>query len=86
VLERYSAIIAKRHRGGETDEVMRRWKSPAISGRGGLNSDRDWQLWIDWLEKTGGIKRGEFKPAQGYTNEFNPFYSVAATATTAVAK
>jgi ABC-type nitrate/sulfonate/bicarbonate transport system substrate-binding protein len=83
VLERYSAIIAKRHRGGETDEVMRLWKSTAIAGRGGLNSDRDWQLWIDWLEKTGELKHGQFKPAQAYTNEFNPFYSPAAVTATA---
>lgn len=84
VLARYTSIIAKRHRGGgETDEVMRRWKSTAIAGRGGLNRDRDWQLWIDWLEKTGELEHGQFKPAQAYTNEFNPFYVAEASATTA---
>ena len=71
VIERQRAIIAKRKR-QENDEVVQYWKSTGIAGRAGQLSDRELQMWIDWLVKDGELKPGQLRPQDVYTNEFNP--------------
>jgi ABC-type nitrate/sulfonate/bicarbonate transport system substrate-binding protein len=72
VIARMTAIIAKRHR-NETADAVKYWKSPGIAGKGGLIQDRELQIWLDWLTRDGELKRDQLKPADIYTNEFNPY-------------
>jgi ABC-type nitrate/sulfonate/bicarbonate transport system substrate-binding protein len=76
VIARYTAIIAKRHR-NENALAVPYWKSTGIPGKGGVLSDREIQIWIDWLVKDGELTRGQIKPSDVYTNEFNPFHGAA---------
>jgi ABC-type nitrate/sulfonate/bicarbonate transport system substrate-binding protein len=71
VVARYGAIIAKRHR-NENAAAVQYWKSTGIPGKGGTLSDREFQIWIDWLVKDAELTRGQIKPSDVYTNEFNP--------------
>jgi hypothetical protein len=36
-------------------------------------SDREFQVWIDWLVKDGELQPGVVTPPDLYTNELNPF-------------
>jgi hypothetical protein len=38
-----------------------------------LISDREFQIWIDWLVKDGELQPHQVTPASIYTNELNPF-------------
>lgn len=71
VIARQSAIIAKRKR-QENDDVVQYWKSTGIAGTAGQLSDRELQIWIDWLVKDGELKPGQLRPSDVYSNEFNP--------------
>jgi ABC-type nitrate/sulfonate/bicarbonate transport system substrate-binding protein len=72
VVARFAAIIEKRKR-NESSEVVKYWKSTGIAEQGGLVQDREFQIWLDWLVKDGELDRGQLKPSDIYTNEFNPF-------------
>lgn len=71
VIERLRAIIAKRKR-QENDEVVRFWKSTGIAGTAGQLSDREFQIWIDWLVKDGELWPNQLRPADVYSNQYNP--------------
>jgi ABC-type nitrate/sulfonate/bicarbonate transport system substrate-binding protein len=72
VVARLEAIIAKRGR-NEDPSLVRYWKSTGVAGRGGVISDQEFGTWIDWLAAEGELKGAKPKPADIYTNEFNPF-------------
>jgi ABC-type nitrate/sulfonate/bicarbonate transport system substrate-binding protein len=72
VIARYEAIIAKRQR-NEDAEAVKHWKSTGIAGKGGRLSDRELQIWIDWLTKDGELTRGQLKPSDIYTNEYSAY-------------
>ncbi len=57
---------------GGNPELARYWKGFGVREHA-LLEDSDVQFWIDWLVKDGRIKEGRFKPADIYTNEFNPY-------------
>ncbi|OSI33007.1 ABC transporter substrate-binding protein, partial [Bradyrhizobium canariense] len=49
------------------------WKSTGVASKGGVISDAEIQVWIDWLEKDGLFKPGQVKASDTYTNQFNYF-------------
>jgi hypothetical protein len=67
-----SAIIGRRGR-NEDASPLRYWRSTGIAGTGGLLSDREYQVWIDWLVKDGQLQPGQLVPRNVYTNELNPY-------------
>ena len=72
VITRMTSIIERRGRAEDTS-ATRYWRSTGVAGQGGLLSDREFQVWIDWLVKDGQLRPGELSPSQLYTNELNPF-------------
>ncbi|MDR9794629.1 ABC transporter substrate-binding protein [Aeribacillus pallidus] len=72
VIARYEAIIEKRKR-KEDGETVKFWKSTGIGSKGGYIQEKDFQVWIDWLIKSGELKKGEIGLDDLYTNEFNPY-------------
>ncbi|MGY4335027.1 hypothetical protein ACVWWG_009495 [Bradyrhizobium sp. LB7.2] len=71
---RFERIIRERKR-NEDGSSIKYWKSTGIATKGGLISDGEIQLWIDWLVKDGLFKPGQIKASDTYTNEFNYFRS-----------
>src|SRR5690242_12516257 len=43
-----------------------------VAGRGGLISDSDFQLWIDWMIEDGALEPGQLRARELYTNDLNP--------------
>ncbi|BBB89623.1 MAG TPA: ABC transporter substrate-binding protein [Methylomusa anaerophila] len=72
VIARMEKIIKERKR-NEDASTVNYWRSTGVSGKGGLASDTEIQMWIDWLVKEGKLKAGQIKPSDVYTNEFNPY-------------
>src|SRR5690606_31560587 len=48
VIQRFEKIIKKRNP-NETTEFIQYWKSYGISSEGGVLTEKDFQIWIDWL-------------------------------------
>ena len=72
VIERMENIIKKRDPNESIDNI-KFWKSFGVASEGGVISDEEMQIWIDWLVKSGELKEGEIKPSDLYTNEYNPY-------------
>ncbi|MEV7560709.1 ABC transporter substrate-binding protein [Streptomyces sp. NPDC089795] len=72
VIARQTEIVKKRGRNEDT-ATLQYWRSYGVAEQGGRIEDKEFQLWLDWLGERGDIKRGQLKPADLYTNEFNGF-------------
>ena len=72
VIARFTSIIEKRDR-KEDSETVQYWKSPGVAAKGGYIQESEFQVWMDWLEDNGEIKKGQVKLDDVYTNEFNPY-------------
>lgn len=72
VRARYTKIIEGRKR-AETADAIQYWKSTGVAGKGGLITDKELQIWVDWLVKDEVVKPGQLKAADLYTNAFNPY-------------
>lgn len=72
VIQRFEKIIKNRN-SNETTEFIQYWKSYGISSEGGVLTEKDFQVWIDWLVESGELKAGEIQARDLYTNEFNPY-------------
>lgn len=72
VIARMEKIIKERNP-NESTEFLKYWKSFGVSTEGGIITDDEMQIWIDWLVENGELKEGEVKPSELYTNEFNPY-------------
>lgn len=69
VRARLTAAIRRR---GPNEDVsqLQYWKTTSIASEGGRMRDVDFQPWIDWLVKDGQLTRGQVKPRDIYSNEF----------------
>jgi ABC-type nitrate/sulfonate/bicarbonate transport system substrate-binding protein len=76
VRARFVKIIEVRKR-AETTDTIQYWRSTGVAGTGGVIKDKELQIWIDWLVKDGLLKAGQVKPADLYTNAFNPYFTNA---------
>jgi ABC-type nitrate/sulfonate/bicarbonate transport system substrate-binding protein len=65
--------IAKERGRNEDSSNIKYWKSFGIAGKGGVITEKEFSVWIDWLVKDGQLKDGQVKAKDMYTNEFNPF-------------
>ncbi|MCT9931292.1 ABC transporter substrate-binding protein [Planotetraspora sp. A-T 1434] len=72
VVARFKSIIAKRKR-SEDATAIGYWKSYGVSAKGGLIGDKDFQTWIDWLQREGELQPGQVKLSDLYTNSFNSY-------------
>ena len=72
VIERFEKIIEARD-GDQTTDYVKFWKSAGIAEKGGVITDSEYSVWIDWLIKNGELKEGDISPEDLYTNEFNPY-------------
>ncbi|HWL26828.1 MAG TPA: ABC transporter substrate-binding protein [Ureibacillus sp.] len=72
VIARFEKIIEERGR-KEDKETIQYWKSTGIAEKGAYIQEKEFQVWLDWLEKSGGLKDGSLKLNDLYTNEFNPY-------------
>jgi ABC-type nitrate/sulfonate/bicarbonate transport system substrate-binding protein len=73
VRARLRDILQRRNR-GEDPSLARFWHSVGVRSQGGLLSDQDIQMWIDWLTREGDLQADKIRPASElYTNNFNPY-------------
>ncbi len=72
VRARFERIIAARKRNEDASSI-KYWKSTGVASKGGVISDGEIQVWIDWLVKDGLFKPGQIKSSDTYTNAFNAF-------------
>lgn len=72
VRARFEKIIAARKR-NEDASAIKYWRSSGIPTTGGVITDQQLQIWIDWLVKDGTLKPTQVKASDTYTNEFNPY-------------
>jgi ABC-type nitrate/sulfonate/bicarbonate transport system substrate-binding protein len=72
VRARFEKIIAGRHRNEDASSI-KYWKSTGVASQGGIITDSEVQIWIDWLVKDGVLKPGQVKASSLYTNAFNPY-------------
>ncbi|OLT32027.1 ABC transporter substrate-binding protein [Actinomadura sp. CNU-125] len=72
VIDRLTRILESRGR-NENADALKYWLSWGVAGKGGLMSDREFTTWSEWLADVGQIPEVTVKPADIYTNEFNPY-------------
>ncbi|MFC9930814.1 ABC transporter substrate-binding protein [Streptomyces sp. NPDC127190] len=77
VVARMTDIVKKRGREEDT-APLKYWRSFGVAETAGRITDKEFQLWIDWLAQRGDIKKGQVKAADLYTNE----YSTASSSST----
>ncbi|MFC9813281.1 ABC transporter substrate-binding protein [Streptomyces virginiae] len=70
VIARMTEIVTKRGRNEDT-ATLKYWRSYGVAEAGGRISDKEFQVWLDWLAERGDIKEGQLKATDLYTNEFN---------------
>jgi ABC-type nitrate/sulfonate/bicarbonate transport system substrate-binding protein len=77
VVGRMQEITRRRGR-TEDPHIVDYWKSVGVASKGGVLSDQDFAVYIDWYGKLGQLKPGQVSPADLYTNRFNPYRDLAA--------
>jgi ABC-type nitrate/sulfonate/bicarbonate transport system substrate-binding protein len=70
VIARMTDIVNKRGR-NEDAAPLKYWRSFGVAETAGRITDKELQLWTDWLAERGDIKKGQVKVADLYTNAFN---------------
>jgi ABC-type nitrate/sulfonate/bicarbonate transport system substrate-binding protein len=65
--------IVERRKSHEDGDALRYWRTPSSDTQGGLLTDRQFQLSIDWLVQAGQLRRDRLHARQLYTNELNPY-------------
>jgi ABC-type nitrate/sulfonate/bicarbonate transport system substrate-binding protein len=71
VVARFAQIIERRKR-NEDVSLVKHWTGHGVASARGVLTDRDFQIWIDWLIRDGQIAPGQVKAADVYTNAFQP--------------
>jgi ABC-type nitrate/sulfonate/bicarbonate transport system substrate-binding protein len=69
VIARMEKIVQRRGRNEDASPIQH-WRSTGVASTGGKLSDKDFQVWIDWLIKDGQLERGKIKAKDLYTNQF----------------
>jgi ABC-type nitrate/sulfonate/bicarbonate transport system substrate-binding protein len=78
VILRYQEMIKRRGR-NEDPSPVRYWRTTGIAGKGGLISEREFTIWLDWLVNDGQLTAGQLKLGDVYTNQLNPFFGTGPT-------
>ncbi|GAA4601813.1 ABC-type nitrate/sulfonate/bicarbonate transport system substrate-binding protein [Actinoplanes octamycinicus] len=69
VVAKFQEIVKKRGRSEDTS-ALQYWKSSGVAGTGGVIAEKEFQTWIDWLDRAGELKK-DVKATDIYTNEYN---------------
>jgi ABC-type nitrate/sulfonate/bicarbonate transport system substrate-binding protein len=69
VIARFQKIILRHGTQADAD-AQKYWRSTAVPSPGGRLSDKEFQVWIDWMVKDGQLKAGQIKASDLYTNAF----------------
>jgi ABC-type nitrate/sulfonate/bicarbonate transport system substrate-binding protein len=69
VIARFEKIIQARHR-NEDASAIKYWKSTTVASKAGALSDRDYQVWIDWLVRDGQLAKDQVRARDVYTAQF----------------
>ncbi|MFD0265953.1 ABC transporter substrate-binding protein [Streptomyces sp. NPDC127106] len=72
VIARMTDIVTRRGRNEDTS-TLKYWQSYGVAETGGRISDKEFQIWLDWLGERGETKKGQLKASDLYTNEFNGY-------------
>lgn len=72
VIDRLTRILTTRGR-SENADALKYWRSWGVAGKGGTMGDREFSTWSEWLARVDQIPKATVKPADLYTNEFNPY-------------
>jgi len=72
IIARFEKIVTARE-GNEPITNLQYWKSTGIATTGGVIEDKNFSIWIEWLEKNGELEPGKIKAEDLYTNEFNSY-------------
>lgn len=72
VIAKFKEIVSARE-GNESTDNLKYWKSTGIVEKGGKITEREFQVWNDWLVKNGELQKGQVKSEDLYTNEYNPY-------------
>jgi ABC-type nitrate/sulfonate/bicarbonate transport system substrate-binding protein len=70
-IARFEQIIHRRKRNEDTS-IVKYWTGNGVAARRGVLTDRDFQLWIDWLVKDGQITPSQVQARDVFTNQFQP--------------
>lgn len=49
------------------------WQGNGVPADGGVLSEHDFSMWLDWLESNGEVEPGSLDVDDVFTNEFNPY-------------
>ncbi|MET0388591.1 MAG: ABC transporter substrate-binding protein [Polyangiales bacterium] len=72
VIARLERIMQTRKR-HETTAMLKHWKPAGKHTQGGLLTERDFDIWIDWLVKDGKLTQGQVAARDVFTNSLNPY-------------
>ncbi|PVG81753.1 ABC transporter substrate-binding protein [Nocardioides gansuensis] len=72
-LDVYVPWLEEHGYGASVEAVEQNWAgSTGVSSKGGLISEKDIAIWLDWLDSRGDVDPDEIEPSDVYTNQFNP--------------
>ncbi|MNU01313.1 hypothetical protein D3C72_2446760 [compost metagenome] len=57
----------------ESTAPLKYFKSFGVAGEGGVISEQEFEIWYNFLIKSGQLKEGDIDIKDVYTNEFNPY-------------
>jgi ABC-type nitrate/sulfonate/bicarbonate transport system substrate-binding protein len=67
----FKDIIRTRGR-NEDVSVVEHWTGNGVSAAHGLLSERDFQVWIDWLVRDGQLAPGQIEASDVFSNDYQP--------------
>jgi ABC-type nitrate/sulfonate/bicarbonate transport system substrate-binding protein len=73
VIARFQDIVKKRGR-SEDNSTLQYFKSYGVAGKGGVIQDKEFQTWIDWLNRAGELKK-DVKATDVFDNKYNAYAS-----------
>lgn len=71
VSARFERIIRARKRNEDTS-IVKHWTGTGVATQHGALTERDFQIWVDWLVKDGQLESGQLAARDVYTNAFQP--------------
>jgi ABC-type nitrate/sulfonate/bicarbonate transport system substrate-binding protein len=71
VIARFQDIVKKRDR-SEDDSTLQYFKSFGVAAKGGVIQDKEFQTWIDWLDRAGELKKN-VKATDIFSNKYNSY-------------
>ncbi|MNP04217.1 alkanesulfonate transporter substrate-binding subunit [compost metagenome] len=72
IIKELEKIIEKRG-ANESTAPLKYFKSFGVAGEGGVIAEQEFEIWYNFLIKSGQLKEGDIDIKDVYTNEFNPY-------------